>query len=307
MDILGHLLSAPPESHAIDSPRACFDLLEPVDPSFSSTVDRAAAGGFLADRLGYAFLAGYRAALARLAPSLSRASLCATESAGAHPRAIATRLQQSSDPNFHVLTGEKTFATLASVADVLLVVASRGEEGGRNRLVVARIPASRPGITIREREPAAFAPEIPHARVSFEAVRVEAAEVLEGDGYLQVLKPFRTIEDIHVAAAWLGHVVRLARLHGNDRGILERALASLAALRELGGRDPLEPAVHVTLAGVFADAVAVARAVDLSAADEATRARWSRDFPLFEVAGAARELRREAAHRAFGPKKTAAP
>src|SRR6185312_4000420 len=148
MDILGHLLSAPPESHAIDSPRACFDLLEPVDPSFSSTVDRAAAGGFLADRLGYAFLAGYRAALARLAPSLSRASLCATESAGAHPRAIATRLQQSSDPNFHVLTGEKTFATLASVADVLLVVASRGEEGGRNRLVVARIPASRPGITI---------------------------------------------------------------------------------------------------------------------------------------------------------------
>jgi alkylation response protein AidB-like acyl-CoA dehydrogenase len=307
VDILRHLLSETPPTSPIDSPRACFDLLEPLDSTFQSTVDRAAAGGFIADRLGYAFLAGYRAALTRLDPKVRRASLCATESAGPHPRAISTRLRQSSDPNFHVLTGEKTFATLASVAETLLVVASVGEKEGRNQLVVARVPAGRAGVVIRDREPLAFAPEIPHARVTFADVRVAPEEVLDGDGYERLLKPFRTIEDVHVTAASLGHIVRVARLYGEPREIVERSLASLSALRELATHDPLDPALHVALAGVLAEAAAVAQRLELGAADEAIRARWARDLPLLGVAGAVRELRREAAHRVFGPQKTPAP
>ena len=107
---------------------ACHERIEPLDARFSSTVDRAAAGGFVADRIGFAFLAGYRAALPKLDPTLFRASLCASESGGAHPRAIKTRLRPR-DGAF-VLDGEKTFATLASAADTLLVVASRGKRRG---------------------------------------------------------------------------------------------------------------------------------------------------------------------------------
>ncbi len=304
MDALRHLLVDPPPERAIDSPSACFEMLEALDAALadSSTIDRAAIGGFAADRLGYAFLAGYRAALARVDPTLSRASLCATESGGAHPRAIATRLEPRDDG--FALTGDKTFATLASSAATLLVVAS----SGRNSLHVARIPADRAGVTIADREAMPFAPEIPHARVALRGVRVARDEVLEGDGYLRLLKPFRTLEDMHVAAAWLGHVVRLVRLFGEPRDLADRALAALAALRDLGRRDPLDAVLHVALAGVFTDAHAVAAGCTLAAADEATRARWQRDLPLFAVAGQARDLRRTAAWTALeGTKPPPAP
>ncbi len=284
-DLFGFLLTRAVRAEEIASPSACFDLVSELDAMFASSIDRAAAGGFVADRLGYAFLAGYRAALAALDPALSRASLCATEEGGAHPRAIKTTLAERDGALF--LDGHKTFATLASAADVLLVVASRGiGEDGRNRLQIARIPANREGIAIRDRDPIPFAPEIPHARVTFTNVRVEKNEAWEGDGYARVLKPFRTIEDMHVCAAWLGYVVRLTR--SSSQRTCERALACIAALRGLPS-DPSAPASHIALAGVLAEAVRVAEAV--STPDP----RWTRDLPLLAVAQTARELRRDAA------------
>jgi alkylation response protein AidB-like acyl-CoA dehydrogenase len=278
----------------IESPRACHERIEPFDARFSSTVDRAAAGGFVADRIGYAFLAGYRAALSKLDPTLGRASLCATESGGAHPREIETTLRPRRDA--FVLSGEKTFATLASAADVLLVIASCGKDGDRNQLQIARIPSSREGVTIRDRDPIAFAPEIPHARITFADVRVAPNEILEGDGYTRWLKPFRTIEDVHVMAAWLGHVVRLVRAYEEPREITEKALAAIAALRTIAEDDPLDPGAHIALAGVLAQAAELGSAVTLAKADEAVRARWQRDLPLLAVAGTARNARLEAAH-----------
>lgn len=293
--ILRFLIDEDTNVDPIASVVACHDRIAPLDERFSSTVDRAAAGGFVADRIGYAFLAGYRAALSKLDPTLGRASLCATESGGAHPRAIATRLAPRGDA--FVLNGDKTFATLASAADVLLVIASRGEKDGRNQLQIARIPSDREGVTIRDRDPIAFAPEIPHARVTFEDVRVLPSEILEGDGYTRYLKPFRTIEDIHVMAAWLGHVVRLARAYDEPPEIVEKALAAIAALRTIAEDDPLDSATHITLAGIIAVAAELAPAVTLAKADEAVRTRWQRDLPLLAVAATARNARLEAARR----------
>jgi acyl-CoA dehydrogenase len=283
----------------MDSVESCHARIAPLDARFSNTVDRAAAGGFVADRIGYAFLAGYRAALSKLDPTLSRASLCATESGGAHPRAIQTRLEAVDGSDAFVLDGEKSFATLASAAETLLVVASRGERDGRNWLQIARIPSRREGVTIRDRDPVAFAPEIPHARVAFRRVRVEPNEILEGDGYERFLKPFRTIEDIHVMAAWLGHVVRLVRAHEESRELAERALSTLASLRTIGGEDPSNPETHIVLAGALAQAGELAGTVMLARAAEPVRTRWQRDLPLLAVAGTVRSLRREAAWSRF--------
>jgi len=292
--ILRFLIDEDTNVAPIESVAACHDRIAPLDDRFSSTVDRAAAGGFLADRTGYAFLAGYRAALSKLDPTLTRASLCASESGGAHPRAIETRIEPRGDA--FVLNGEKTFATLASAADVLLVVASKGKDGDRNQLQIARIPSKREGLTIRDRDPIAFAPEIPHARITFRDVRVLPSEVLEGDGYTRFLKPFRTIEDVHVMAAWLGHVVRLARAYDEPPEILDEALSAIAALRTIAEEDPLDPGAHIALAGVLAQAARLSSAVSLAKAEEPVRTRWSRDLPLLAVAGVARNARREAAH-----------
>lgn len=298
--ILRFLIEEDTSVAPIESVDDCHARIAPLDARFSNPVERAAAGGFVADRIGYAFLAGYRAALSKLDPSLGRASLAASETGGAHPRAIETTLRPHDDA--FVLDGDKTFATLASAADVLLVVASRGKDGDRNHLQIARIPSKREGVTIRDRDPIAFAPEIPHARVALRSVRVEPSEILEGDGYTRWLKPFRTTEDVHVIAAWLGHVVRLVRAYDEPRELVEKALAAIAALRTIGEEDPLDPAAHIALAGVLGVAAELASGVTLAKADEAVRTRWQRDLPILAVAGTARNARLEAAH-AYRPQR----
>src|SRR4029079_9919963 len=126
-NILAHLLTAP----LARGPYRDLDAFGAILPqcTFTLPVERALWAGLHADRLGYAFVGGYSAALARLLqraaaperPLAPRLSLCATEAAGAHPRNIATRLDEQGVAS--VLRGEKTFATLASAADELLVVA----------------------------------------------------------------------------------------------------------------------------------------------------------------------------------------
>ena len=84
---------------------ACFALLATCPET--SPLEQAIWGGAHVDRLGYAFVAGYSAALARMFPGApARSALAVTEAGGNHPRAIATRLADGK------LTGEKTFVSM---------------------------------------------------------------------------------------------------------------------------------------------------------------------------------------------------
>ncbi len=266
---------------------------------FPSTVDRASAAGLLADRLGYAFAGGYRAALARLVPGVEgHACLCATEQGGGHPRAIRTALTPVEGGAR--LDGAKTWVTLGSSAEELLVVASVGIDAeGKNRLKLVRLPAAREGIALRDRAPAPFAPEIAHAEATFSGVFVSAEEILEGDGYDMYLKPFRTIEDIHVLASALGYAVSAARRGRWPEEWIEGALSALLSLREIGAADPTRPEVHIALAGALGLVTRLLAESEPHWAKlgEDERARWLRDRPLLEVAGKARALRRQAAWR----------
>jgi len=292
---------------------------------FTGSVERALWSGFHADRLGYAFAAGYGSALARLFAHASRAQmsastpsqrserplaartcLCATEAGGGHPRAIATRLDKRGGAL--ILEGEKTFATLATHSDELLVVASRGiEADGKNRLRVVRVRPDAPGVTMTAREPTPFAPEIPHAVVRFSGVVIEPADMLPGDGYDHWLKPFRTIEDTHVLAATVGYLLGAARANGFSRAA-QAELTSLAlSLVDVGARDPLHALTHVVLAGLFASAkrTIAALAPEWERAPEDERARWNRDLPLLGIAEGVRAKRTEAAFAAFAAARSA--
>ena len=318
MDVLEHLLRAPAERRPQPDLSAWFTHLAACP--FSRPIDRALWAGFESDRLGFAFVGGYQAALARLlawgaetlgdAPprpyawpaSGARLCLAATEAGGAHPRAIATTLRE--ERGALVVRGEKTFATLASVSDEVLVVASRGAgEDGTNRLALVRVRASSPGVVIADRAPPPFAPEIPHARVTLTDVVVASEDVLPGDGYSVYLKPFRTIEDVHVLAAALGLVVRSARAFAFDRVVAETACALAFALRDLSERAPSDPAAHVALAGLFhgTRALLAAHAGEWTKADAATAERWHRDAPLLVVADGARQKRTAAAWQRLDP------
>lgn len=265
----------------------------------ASTIERATLGGLCADRLGFAFAGGYAEALHALVPETRAriSALCATEEGGAHPRAIRTTLTRAPGGDGWVLDGRKRWATIASAADQLLVVASTGSDAqGRNQLRVVRVAAGAPGVTLTPAS-AAFVPEIPHAAVALDGVRVADADLLPGDGYTRYLKPFRTVEDLHVHAALLGYLLGVARRRGLAPELGERLLALIAATCGLGGADVTAPGTHLALAGlielVTAQVEALERAWAEAPDDEWTR--WQRDRTLLRVAGSARAARRDKA------------
>lgn len=255
----------------------------------TTPIDRAIAAGHDADRLGYAFAAGYGAALETLVPGVPPfTSLCATEEGGAHPRAIATTLRDGR------LVGKKKWATAAATARLLLVVASIGERDGKNRLVVVKVDPRAPGVTMTEMPPPPFAPEIGHASVTLDTA-VTDDQVLPGDGYDAYLKPFRTIEDIHVHGAVLGWMLGLGERHRWPPELIERLLAATATMRQLAAAPASAPTTHLALAGAIAAARELVERAPWDTLDPEALARWRRDRPLLEVAGKARAARLEAA------------
>jgi hypothetical protein len=261
-------------------------------------IDAAIRGGLLADRLGFAFAAGYRSALAALLPDGEKvASLCITEAEGGHPRAIRTRLE-GGDRGW-VLNGEKLWSTLAESGEFLAILASTGWEGDRNHLVLLRVPVGAPGLRLEPLPGLPFAPEIGHYRVEMVDIPVAVERVFLGDPYPRYVKPFRTVEDIFVAAA------TLAMLLGQGRAWPEsfrlRLLGLLLVFRQLSQLPPDDPGLHLALAGAQAQLQDCLAAADWSALPEEVAARWHRDAPLLGVAGKARRLRLQRARELLWP------
>ena len=103
----------------------------------------------------------------------------------------------------------------------------------------------------------------------FERVAIAADAMLPGDGYEQYIKPFRTVEDIHVTAA-------------------------LLSFGALSGMDPAKPLTQLALTGalvgsaaLFAEATAWWQAMP----DDPASQRWLRDARIFGTASGVRQQR----------------
>lgn len=255
----------------------------------TSPIERAIVLGAHADRLSLAFLGGYTSAITVLDPTITLdaiGALCATEDGGGHPRAILTTLAEG------VLNGTKHFVSGGSLATELLVVAKVGDRDGRPELKVARIAANAPGVTITDLLPLDFVPEVPHGSVTFTNAKVDA--ILEGDGYERYLKPFRTIEDLHVFAAIVSCLLANGRT-AIPQPTQERLFAALSAIRHLATQSPSSPDTHLALAGVLSICRDLIDALDLAAFAPDFRERFERDRPLLKIAGKVREQRRQKA------------
>lgn len=295
--VLDHLLTAPLDDAPLENVAQAWARHREATAGFGTPLDAAIAGGFGADRLGYAFLSGYQEALRALLPGLGAdiVALSATEAAGAHPSAIETALAESADG--WTVSGTKTFTTLGMSARRVVVIAKAGTDSeGRNALRAVLVDVDQVGVAMTNHAPMPFAPEIPHATAVLTDAR---AEPLPGDGYADYLKPFRTIEDVHVLAAALGWLTRVARGAGWPHPIRARLLATLAALRGLG---PGSPGAHIALGGVFEQVeLLLAEADPLWAlVDPVDRQRWERDRRLLGTAGRVRARRLASAWRAVG-------
>jgi hypothetical protein len=262
----------------------------------------AIAGGCVADRVGWAFASGYQAALRALVPDLPHdtlAAFCVTEAEGNRPRNVRTTIAPQPDGTLRI-DGAKRWTTLGPASTLLLIVGVLPVPAGATRpmLRVARVPCPTPGLVLQPMPPTRFVPEVPHAQVLMHDVRVSAGALLPHDGYDAYVKPFRTIEDLHVTLAVLAYLLREGRARRWPATFNEEVVAALTLLAHLAGEDSRAPSTHIVLAGalriahrLFADALPLWAA----AGDDPAARRWQRDAALFEVAGSAREQRAERA------------
>lgn len=264
--------------------------------TWRNPMDRAIAAGFAADRAGWAFASGYQAALHALFPGAPEdriCALCVTEEEGNAPKAIKTTL--SKNKNSWLLNGSKRWTTLGPEGALFFVAArDKAASGQRVSLRVVRVASNSEGVRIETMPATKFVPEVPHARLRFENVPVAEDALLPGDGYDEYVKPFRTVEDLHVNAAILAYLVREARRLKWPESWIERVVATLFVLERLSGEDPSSPTTHLALAGALSISAGLLKETEPlwnnAAADPAAQ-RWRRDRELLKVAGAAREQR----------------
>jgi len=265
--------------------------------SWSEPVDMATAGGFLANCPAYAFAVGYWAALQRLLPDLPKApipALCISEKHGAHPGKIKCRLEEGAADNW-TLNGKKHFVTCGREAELLIVAASTGTNvAGKNQLRMALVDRHQSGIAVQPLEkPIAILPEISHSVVKFSDVAVAGADILPGDGYLSYIKPFRTIEDLHVLASILGYLFRVASLFDWPNNLKEQMIAQLLAIRTTSIADFRAAEIHIASGGVTESFNCLLSNIEAywNLVDHETQNRWKRDRTVLNVARTVRQKR----------------
>lgn len=258
-------------------------------------VERAIVGGYAADRLAYAFTSGYQAALQRLVPDLPAnqiAAFCITEEGGGHPRAIQSTLEES----IGLLNGKKAYISCAEEASILLVAASTGvSEEGQNRLKIALVEVTTPGVKIETLADLTIIPEVSHGRAAFDNVQVK--NVLPGDGYAAYIKPFRIIEDLHVFSAFTAYLYRLAHeLHWGG-AIKESLIGFLAGLIPLAQQNPHAPYVRIALSGIMREMNTLLP--QLAWPESSAKERWERDKGLLHIADRVRAQQLENAWKHY--------
>lgn len=296
-----------PPPRTIDDVADWWAVWRSLDPAGAGPVAQAIAGGLAADRVGWAFASGYQAALRALLPDLPQdtlAALCVTEAEGNRPRDIRTTIAPQADGTLRI-DGAKRWTTLGPAGTLLLIVGTLPVAPGATRPVlrVARVPVPAPGLTLQAMPATRFVPEVPHAEVLMQDLRVGADALLPGDGYERYVKPFRTVEDLHVTLAVLAYLLREARTRRWPAAFTEELVAALVVLAQLAGEDARAPSTHVALAGALHIAhrlYADAQPLWSAAGDDPAARRWQRDAALFQVAGSARRQRAERAWEQLG-------
>jgi acyl-CoA dehydrogenase len=293
------------DTTGLESVTAWKKIFDAAASGWDTPVDRAVIGGFLADRTAYAFAAGYESGLRRLVPTLPGTdivSFCVTEEKGGHPSTIKSSLKEAGAGGSWTLTGSKKFITMASEAELLLVAASTGAApDGKNRIRMVLVDRNTPGVEVSVMTGLPFVPEISHGTVAFRDVPVDAGAILPGDGYSGYIRPFRTIEDLHVFAAIAGFIFRVASLYRWPRAVMEQTAGLIVCTRALALDNPSAPSVHIALGGLHGQIMALLESASgyWDLVDEKTRAGWERDRALLRVAETARSKRLETAWSRF--------
>ena len=250
----------------------------------------ALLGGRLAATPGLAFLAGYQAALRALWPAApwSLGALCVTENKSTRPADMATRIAGLQ------LNGRKDFVTAAEAADWLLVAAREESTGEAPLLALSVVRNGDPGVRIEPLPALPLMPDIGHARLHLQDAHCER---LAGDGWDDYVKPFRSLEDCHVLAAFCAWLYGVGEECAWPEPLQLRLLGLLASCAEVARQSPGAASSHLLLAGLFAQFDSLRGELDsaFAAGPQPWAQLWQRDQGLLAIANSARRKRLEKA------------
>lgn len=130
---------------------------------------------------------------------------------------------------------------------------------------------------------------------------MQADHILPGDGYTRYVKPFRTIEDMHVFGAVIGYLLPLSRDYQWPQESREALFVLATTALGISQWSADRPLTHLTLAGLISQfnqwltaSEAHWQLVPVEIGDA-----WRRDVRLLDIAEAARVKRRDNAWRHF--------
>jgi hypothetical protein len=240
----------------------------------------AIAGGAIADRLAWVFIAGYQAANRRVFPELPMdgwvAYLASEDRKGEFPGVTA----EARDGGF-VLSGHKTWLAASDHAQHLVI--SVGERDERRCFFVDR---DTEGVSIFTYDRASYLGDMSQGRATFEGVAVAPSNVVTDH-------VFGNSEPLYVLTAAASSILSHSHSRGGPLALEGRALAAIAAAASLSEIDPTDSQVTLGLVGVAADVDAVATEFEafLADTDEALLGRWSTDRRLITMFTAGLERR----------------
>ncbi|MGR6874953.1 acyl-CoA dehydrogenase family protein [Pseudomonas sp. HK3] len=271
-----------------------FDEFSRVVLSYDKTksLEAVLMLGLRCSNLSQAFALAYRCALQSLLPQLNQsqwAAMCVTESQGNHPRNIQAHINQDGS-----VTGEKSFVTMAGLAEQLLVIAkAQGEQKDDSRPVLKAVLVDyqQAGVSVAQMPAMKMLSDIPHGILTLNNA---ACDILTGDGYSDYSKLFRVLEDAHILMAASSFILNQAYRAGQV-DVVAKALAMVGLLNGI----PLvsNPWVHLQLAQGFDQFLQLCEMFEqeLPKYNGAVSDAWFVDKKLFSIASGARKTRTEKA------------
>lgn len=206
--------------------------------------NKAILGGFTCQQFSFAFMAGYQAALEKMFPTIAPnelKALCVSEAKGGHPKVIQTTLLN------HQLTGVKTYVTAGSDAAHLLVLCKTTESvDGHPLLKIVHVPRQTNNVKVTNFD-LPFMKAVKHGKLVLDNTKITSEQILDGDGYSQYTKPFRTLEDVCVSAAYQAMLLRQALDHQWAEDLRDQLLFNLYTLKNLFSLPPSAKETHLLL------------------------------------------------------------
>ena len=279
-----------PQSAALDDWFAALQALGAAGP-----FELAVLGGRVAATPGLAFLAGYQAALRRLWPAAPEGlgALCATEDRKLRPADMQTRLAGLQ------VTGRKDFVIAGAAASWLLVPARDEAPGERPKLSLCVVGCGERGVVVEGGPALPLVPDIPHGRLRLDNVTCRR---LAGDGWDAYVKPFRTLEDLHVLTALVGWLYGVGLESGWPQRLQLQLAGILAGAAEVSRLSPMEAGTHLLLASLSLQFDTLADDVDgaLATGPALWLKLWRRDRGVLQLARGAQAKRLAQAAAVFG-------